>query len=247
MDQPNLCRQHYCSLSRKEGNFSEGTISNACEHVNHPIERETTSDYSTRKPRLKLSAGLQTPLRTWEFHKTTRKPSPWSRSFELAQQRYAAWQRMATIRQSTRVGQTLDRAWLVNQNCRFARNKRRSDHLPAIPQVRTANNLCPCTAYRIRTGSAGSLCLNSWRLSYLSEQKSLRHWNNAAIACCSDSGFPRFCHGVFDSGNAMYKTRTGQAMLCPCVARKRSHSLKPFRNSNPVPKSYPWIQEATES
>jgi hypothetical protein len=45
----------------------------------------------------------------------------------------------------------------------------------------------------------------------------------------------------------MYKTRTGQAMLCPCVARKRSHLLKPFRNSNPVPKSYPWIQEATES
>jgi hypothetical protein len=36
-------------------------------------------------------------------------------------------------------------------------------------------------------------------------------------------------------------------MLCPCVARKRSHLLKPFRNSNPVPKSYPWIKEATES
>ena len=89
--------------------------------------------------------------------------------------------------------------------------------------------------------------LNSGSLSYLSEQKSIRHWNNVAIACCSDSGFPRFCQGVFDSGNAMYKTRTGQAMLCPCVARKRSHSLKPFRNSNPVPKSYPWIQEATES
>ena len=146
-------------------------------------------------------------------------------------------QRMATIRKSTRVGQTLDRAWLVNQNCRFARNKRRSDHLPVIPQVRTANNLYLYKANRIRPRNAGSLCLNSWRLPYLSEQKSLRHWNNAAIACCSDSGFPRFCHGVFDSGNAMYKTRTGQAMLCPCVARKRSHSLKPFRNSNPVPKS----------
>ena len=72
MDQPNLCRQHYCSLSRKVGNFSEGTISNACEHVNHPIERETTSNYSTRKPRLKLSAGLQTPLPTWEFRTNSR-------------------------------------------------------------------------------------------------------------------------------------------------------------------------------
>jgi hypothetical protein len=27
--------------------------------------------------------------------------------------------------------------------------------------VRTANNLYLCTAYRIRTGNAGSLCLNS--------------------------------------------------------------------------------------
>ncbi len=85
-----------------------------------------------------------------------------TRTPTTAWQRMAtAWQRMATIRQSTRVGQTLDRAWLVNQNCRFARNKRRSDHLPVIPQVRTANNLYLCTAIRIRPGNAGSLCSNS--------------------------------------------------------------------------------------
>jgi sulfatase maturation enzyme AslB (radical SAM superfamily) len=113
--------------------------------------------------------------------------------------------------------------------------------------LRKAKNLYPCTANRIRRGNAGSLYLKSWSFSDLSEQKSLRHWNNVAIACCSDSGLPRFCHGVCDSGNATYKTRTDQLMLCPCVAREQSQSLKPFRNSNPVPISNPWIQEATES
>jgi hypothetical protein len=84
-----------------------------------------------------------------------------TRTPTTAWQRMAtAWQRMATIRQSTRVGQTLDRAWLANQNRRFARNKRRSDHLPEIPQGRTANNLYLCTAYRIRPVNAGSLCSN---------------------------------------------------------------------------------------
>ena len=115
---------------------------------------------------------------------------------------------------------------MVSQNCRSGRSKRRSAHRWVIPQLRKANNLYPYTANRIRPENAGSLCLKSWRLSYLSEQKSLRHWNNVAIACCSDSGFPRFCHGVFDSGNAMYKTRTGQAMLCPCVARKRRQAKR---------------------
>ena len=84
-------------------------------------------------------------------------------------------------------------------------------------------------------------------LCYLSEQKSRRHWNNVAIACCSDSGSSKLRHGVLDSGNAMYNTRTDQPMLCPRVACEQSHSLKPLRNSKPVPKSNPWIQEATES
>ena len=107
-----------------------------------------------------------------------------------------------------------------------------------------------------RAGTARGLSPVSYRagtvpgllpMSYLSEQKSRRHWNKVAIACCSESGFSNIRHGVLDSGNAMYNTRTGQLMLCPNVARKQSHSLKPLRNSKPVPKSNPWIQEATES
>ena len=75
----------------------------------------------------------------------------------------------------------MGRALLADRNCRSARNKRGSDHRWVIRPLHKANNLCPCKAHRIRPGNAGSLCLNSWRMSYLSEQKSRRHWNNVAI------------------------------------------------------------------
>jgi hypothetical protein len=122
-----------------------------------------------------------------------------------------------------------------------------------LPKIRLAMIVPCCCLHEAGPAdkpicSASSNCM--WfalGLSYRSEQKALRHWNNVAIACCSDSGFPRFYHGVFDSGNATYKTRTDQLMLCPCVARKRSQSLKPFRNLNSVPISNPSIQEAKES
>jgi hypothetical protein len=52
-----------------------------------------------------------------------------------------------------------------------------------------ANNLCPCTAHRIRLGNAGSLYLHSWRMSYLSEQKSRRHWNNGNCMLLRLGGF----------------------------------------------------------
>jgi len=93
------------------------------------------------------------------------------------------------VRQSAREGQSMDRAWLVSQNCISGRNKRRSAHRLVIPQLRKANNLYPYKANRIRPENPGSLCLKSWSLKRLvvwggfpvmGVRTRFRRWNTAA-------------------------------------------------------------------